>query len=34
MKMTDTTSTMSVSIVKQAQQIEKLAKEIKVRAKH
>lgn len=34
MKMTDTTATMSVSIVKQAQQIEKLAKEIKVRAKH
>ena len=34
MKMTDSTSTMSVKIVKQAQQIEKLAKEIKDRAKH
>ena|SRR5690349_11334938 len=34
MKITDSTSTMSVSIVKQAQQIEKLAKEIKDRAKH
>jgi hypothetical protein len=34
MKMTDSTSTMSVTIVKQAQQIEKLAKEIKDRAKH
>jgi len=34
MKTTDTSSTMSVSIVKQAQQIEKLAKEIKDRAKH
>jgi len=34
MKMTDGTSTMSVTIVKQAQQIEKLAKEIKDRAKH
>jgi hypothetical protein len=33
MKMTDSTSTMSVTIVKQAQQIEKLAKEIKDRAK-
>jgi hypothetical protein len=33
MKMTDGTSTMSVTIVKQAQQIEKLAKEIKDRAK-
>jgi hypothetical protein len=34
MKVTDSTSTMSVTIVKQAQQIEKLAKEIKDRAKH
>ena len=34
MKMTDSNSTMSVTIVKQAQQIEKLAKEIKDRAKH
>jgi len=34
MKTTDTSSTMSVSIVKQAHQIEKLAKEIKDRAKH
>ena len=33
MKMTDSTSTMSVTIIKQAQQIEKLAKEIKDRAK-
>jgi hypothetical protein len=33
MKMTDSTSTMSVTLVKQAQQIEKLAKEIKDRAK-
>jgi len=33
MKMTDGTSTMSVSILKQAQQIERLAKEIKDRAK-
>jgi hypothetical protein len=33
MKMTDSTSTMSVTIVKQTQQIEKLAKEIKDRAK-
>jgi hypothetical protein len=33
MKMTDSRSTMSVTIVKQAQQIEKLAKEIKDRAK-
>ena len=33
MKMTDSTSTMSVALVKQAQQIEKLAKEIKDRAK-
>jgi hypothetical protein len=33
MKMTDSTSTMSVTIVKQAQQIERLAKEIKDRAK-
>jgi len=33
MKMTDSTSTMSVTIVKQASQIEKLAKEIKDRAK-
>ena len=33
MKMTDGTTTMSVTIVKQAQQIEKLAKEIKDRAK-
>ena len=33
MKMTDSTSTMSIKIVKQAQQIEKLAKEIKDRAK-
>ena len=33
MKMTDSTSTMSVTIVKQAQQIEKLSKEIKDRAK-
>jgi hypothetical protein len=33
MKMTDTGSTMSVTIVKQAQQIEKLAKQIKDRAK-
>ena len=33
MKMTDGTSTMSVTIVKQAQQIEKLAKQIKDRAK-
>ena len=33
MKMTDSTSTMSVSILKQAQQIERLAKEIKDRAK-
>lgn len=33
MKMTDSKSTMSVTIVKQAQQIEKLAKEIKDRAK-
>jgi hypothetical protein len=32
-KMTDSTSTMSVTIVKQAQQIEKLAKQIKDRAK-
>jgi hypothetical protein len=34
MKMTDSSSTMSVTIVKQAQQIEKLAKQIKDRAKH
>jgi hypothetical protein len=34
MKVTDSTSTMSVTIVKQAEQIEKLAKEIKDRAKH
>jgi hypothetical protein len=33
MKMTNSSSTMSVTIVKQAQQIEKLAKEIKDRAK-
>lgn len=33
MKMTNSTSTMSVTLVKQAQQIEKLAKEIKDRAK-
>src|ERR1700680_1907144 len=33
MKMTDSTSTMSVTIVKEAQQIERLAKEIKDRAK-
>jgi len=33
MKMTDSTSTMSVTIIKQTQQIEKLAKEIKDRAK-
>jgi hypothetical protein len=33
MKMTDSTSTMSVTIVKQAQQIERLAKEIKDRAR-
>jgi hypothetical protein len=33
MKATDSTATMSVTIVKQAQQIEKLAKEIKDRAK-
>jgi hypothetical protein len=33
MKMTDSTSTMSVTIIKQAQQIEKLAKQIKDRAK-
>jgi hypothetical protein len=33
MKMTDSASTMSVTIIKQAQQIEKLAKQIKDRAK-